>query len=56
MGADAIGINDVGRTESSGIKGSGGIKANNAITRKYNLYKAVNVRFSSKTNGKAINN
>ena len=47
MGANAIGAKDVGRTESGGTKGSGGIKTNDAITRKNNLYKAVNVRFSS---------
>ena len=47
MGTDAIGTDNVGRTESLGISGAGGIKADDAIKRKNYLYKAVNDRFSS---------
>ena len=47
MGADAIGANNVSGTESVGVSGARGVKADNAIKRKNYIYKAVNVRFSS---------
>ena len=47
MGTDAIGADDVGGTESGRTSGAGTAKTDHAITRKNNLYKAVNVRFSS---------
>jgi hypothetical protein len=46
MGANAIGVDDVGGTESIRTCGKGRIKASDANKRKNYLYKTINVRFS----------